>query len=84
MLSNHIHLDFQRNISQKRKFIVIGRGENSAKVFQEKTGLPVNTGGLREWLNYSPELPEAVIVATNIIVLAEKIIVRDITIAHKP
>jgi len=38
-------------LAQKRKFLVIGRGENSAKVFQEKTGISVKTGSLSKWIS---------------------------------
>lgn len=47
------------------EFICIGRGEQSAKAFEEATGTSVITGGLNNYLSTSPALPEAAIVATN-------------------
>ncbi len=47
-----------------RKFICIGRGEKSAKEFEESTGVPAFVGGLDKYLEDKPTLPEAVIVAT--------------------
>ena len=47
------------------EFICIGRGEQSAKAFEEATGTSVITGGLNNYLSTSPDLPEAAIVATN-------------------
>lgn len=50
--------------------LVIGRSEESAKTFREKVDLEVKTGGLSAWLKTSPEIPEAVIVAVNVDLLA--------------
>ena len=58
-------------LAQKREFLVIGRGENSAKVFKEKTGISVKTGSLAKWLSQTPEKPTEVIVAVNVNMLAE-------------
>lgn len=47
-----------------KEFICVGRGEKSAKEFEETTGVPAFVGGLDKYLVSKPELPEAVIVAT--------------------
>ena len=47
------------------KLIVIGRGEESAKEFQEKTDLKVITGGIDKWLSEYKEYPEYAIVAAS-------------------
>ena len=41
-----------------KEFIVIGRGENSAKLFKEKTGIEPVIGGLHNYIQASPEIPE--------------------------
>lgn len=48
-----------------REYICIGRGEDTAKEFEEKTGVKALTGGLDKFLPSKPELPEAAIVAVN-------------------
>jgi predicted dehydrogenase len=58
-------------LAQKRKFLVIGRGEESAKAFKEKTGISVKTGGLSKWISQTPEKPVAAIVAVNVNTLAK-------------
>ena len=58
-------------LAQKRKFLVIGRGEESAKAFKEKTGISVKTGSLSNWISQTPEKPTAAIVAVNVNTLAE-------------
>ena len=45
-------------------FTVIGRGEESARSFEEATGLPVQTGGLEKLLSANQE-PEMAIVAVG-------------------
>lgn len=47
-----------------KEFICVGRGEKSAKEFEEATGVPAFVGGLDKYLEGKPALPEAVIVAT--------------------
>lgn len=49
---------------------VIGRGEQSASQFLEKTGLPVVSGGVGKYLAQSPSLPDAAIVCVGIETLA--------------
>lgn len=49
-----------------KEFIVIGRGEESAKKFQAETGRSVVVGGLDNFLSTSPQLPEAVITSVGI------------------
>lgn len=44
-----------------REFIVIGRGEVSARTFEEATGVKPFIGGLSAFLRESPALPEKVI-----------------------
>lgn len=48
-----------------KEFICIGRGEQSAKCFEETIGAPVIIGGLNNYLGTKPTMPEAVIIATN-------------------
>lgn len=52
--------------AQKQDFIVVGRGESSAKLFEDKTGHPVIVGGLVNFLNTSPNIPDAVIVSVGV------------------
>ena len=47
-----------------KEFICIGRGEKSAKEFKEVTGVDAIEGGLENFLQTKPELPEKVIIAT--------------------
>lgn len=49
---------------------VIGRGENSAAAFKEKTGLDVRTGGLEDYLGSGEALPNHAIVSTPVDALA--------------
>lgn len=51
-------------------FTVIGRGEESAKSFYERTGIPVETGGLEEWTKQQQKIPETAIVSVNVEKLA--------------
>ncbi len=51
--------------------VVIGRGKDSAAIFQQKTGLPVVCGGLDAFLKTKPEEPDAVIIAVNVVDLAK-------------
>lgn len=52
-------------------FIVIGRGQASAKKFEEELGKPVISDGLTTFLKTSPPLPSAVIVAVQINLLKD-------------
>lgn len=52
--------------AQEHNFFVVGRGETSAKIFEEKTGHPVQLGGLECFLSASPEIPKAAIVSVGI------------------
>lgn len=45
--------------------IVIGRSENSAKNFENKTGLPIVVGGIDNWLKNNKHYPERAIVAVS-------------------
>jgi Predicted dehydrogenases and related proteins len=45
---------------------VIGRGEASALRFREETGLPVFKGGLSDFLEQNPPLPDAAIVSVGV------------------
>lgn len=49
---------------------IIGRGEKSAKIFEENTGLIVEKGGLENWLVKSPSIPNFAIIAVNLDQLA--------------
>jgi len=46
--------------------LVIGRGEHSAISFEEKTGHDVIVGGLSKFLDSSPTIPKAAIVAVDV------------------
>ena len=48
------------------EYLVIGRGKNSAQNFLLKTGIQVTTGGLSNFLNSNPTVPQKVIVAVNV------------------
>jgi len=50
----------------KAEYLVIGRNENSAKTFKEKTGTNVITGGIDNFLAQNPALPETAIVSVNV------------------
>lgn len=50
--------------------LVIGRGEKSATVFAEKTGIEAVTGGLESFLATCPPMPDAVIITVNVVDLA--------------
>ncbi len=47
------------------KFIVVGRGEQSAQSFQEKTKFNVITGGIDKWLSENTVYPKYAIVAVT-------------------
>ena len=51
-------------------FEVIGRSKENAKIFKEKTDLSVIIGGLENYLNQRPEIPEAAIVSVGVEQLA--------------
>lgn len=53
-----------------RTFIVVGRGEESARKFEEKTGVDVRRGGLEKFLASSDRLPSNAIVAVGVPQLA--------------
>ena len=55
-------------------FIVIGRGQASAKKFEEELGKPVINGGLASFLKTNPSFPSATIVAVQVDLL------KDITL----
>ncbi len=50
----------------KEDFIVIGRGEDSAKNFHKITGYPVVAGGLEKFLSTSPQIPGHCIVSVGV------------------
>lgn len=52
--------------AQKKEIIVIGRGEASARLFEEKTKHAVLVGGLGKFLSTSPDVPEAAIVSVGV------------------
>jgi predicted dehydrogenase len=52
--------------SQNERFIVVGRGESSAKSFQAKTEEPVVVGGLLSFLETGPKIPDAAIVSVGV------------------
>lgn len=53
---------------------VIGRGQQSAKIFEQKTGIIPHCGGIDEWIKASPRLPDAVIIAVSVDQLASSTI----------
>ncbi|EOS75943.1 hypothetical protein C819_02018 [Lachnospiraceae bacterium 10-1] len=57
--------------AQQIEPIVIGRGKESAKKFQEELGLPVLTGGINCALKSLNDIPKAAIVAVNVDQLAD-------------
>ncbi len=57
--------------AQGIKFSVIGRGETSAKIFQDEFNVPVFIGGLELALESTEDVPKYVVVASNIEVLME-------------
>ena len=54
-----------------KEFITIGRGHNSAVSYYEATGIKPIEGGLDEFIETRPEIPEYAIIAVNVEFLAE-------------
>lgn len=54
-------------LAQKKKFIVVGRGEESAKKFKEEIGIDVIKGGIENYINNikETEIPKCAIVAVR-------------------
>lgn len=50
----------------EKNFVVIGRGEETAKKCEETTGCKVQTGGLKEYLLKKPELCSYAIIAVGV------------------
>lgn len=48
------------------EYLAIGRGEKSAKDFEEKTGHPVIKGGLETFLYTQPEIPDYAIISVGV------------------
>ena len=61
-------------ISMKINFITIGRGKKSAQDFEEKTGVKVITGGLKQYLESGRSIPYKVIVATGVEMLKDTVV----------
>ena len=60
-------LDYAKVLAaQQVSFTVIGRGEKSAKEFEQKTGNLVIRGGLSHVLTPNLEIPERVIVSVGV------------------
>lgn len=57
-------------LALERKPVVIGRGQTSAAVFSERTGVEVVPGGVEATLPRLAELPEAAVVAVGVDALA--------------
>jgi predicted dehydrogenase len=57
--------------AQQCPFMTIGRGQQSANTFRDKTGFEVIAGGLNEFLKSGPSIPQKVVVATGVEALAE-------------
>jgi predicted dehydrogenase len=58
-------------LAQQCQFLTIGRGQQNADIFREKTRLNVFTGGLKEFLKGGPSIPQKAIVVTGVESLAE-------------
>ena len=54
------------------KSIFIGRGESSAKIFQQKTGITPIVGGLKDFLSQSPKAPSHAIISVGTEGLADQ------------
>jgi predicted dehydrogenase len=52
--------------AQQKEFLVVGRGSASANIFEEKTKHKVLQGGLSNFLNMSPDMPESAIVSVGV------------------
>jgi len=52
--------------SLNKPFTVIGRGETKSKAFEKQIGMTVISGGIQNYLETNPNVPEKVIVATNV------------------
>lgn len=57
--------------AKRRPFVVIGRRPGSAREFTEKTGIPVETGGIESFLKRDTRVPRAAIVAVDVSGLAK-------------
>jgi predicted dehydrogenase len=53
------------------EYIAIGRNEQNARIFEEKTKHKVVVGGLDKFLQSSPDIPDTAIVAVNVEYLAD-------------
>lgn len=61
--SGQMGVDYARVLEgQELNYLVIGRGETSARSFEDKTGAKVIRGGLEGFLKTQPTLPRAAIV----------------------
>ena len=60
--------------SLKQDFLVIGRGAESAELFNSKTGIPVIPGGIDNFLRTNPAISDCAIVAVNIPNLKDTVI----------
>jgi len=49
----------------KFSFVVVGRGEESAKIFHDNTNIKVKTGGIDKWLSENKIYPKYAIVAVT-------------------
>lgn len=48
-----------------QEFVVVGRGEDSAKTFSKTTGFPVISGGIHKWLKNEKNYPKKAIIAVS-------------------
>lgn len=53
----------------------IGRGEKSAEIFKSETGITPHTGGLKNFIHRSKEIPSHAIVAVGVSELAEQTLI---------
>lgn len=58
-------------IALHKNFTVIGRGSESARVFEEKTGISVIQGGLENYLLNKPSIPDFAFVAVKTVDLCK-------------
>lgn len=64
--AGNIAVDYAKVLKDlKREFIVVGRGEQSAKNFEQATDIPVHRGGLDKFISENDALPNYAIVAVT-------------------
>lgn len=73
--AGNMAIEYARILKEKKiMFEVIGRGEESATAFFEKTGVKVLTGGVADQLRTCSEVPTTAIVAVGVEELADTVV----------